>query len=100
MKIRLMLTALFGVITVSAFAQKGELNNANEQYEKFTLTRATPALAKPAIMDAKTSIDKAAANQKTAQLPQTFALKAAIYSSLLTVDTTQAAVATNLAAAT
>lgn len=96
MKIRLMLTALLGLATVSAFAQKGELSNASEGLQKYDGLRSTMNLAKPAIMDAKTAIDKASTNQKTAQLPQTYALKAAIYSSLLSVDTTQTAIATNL----
>jgi tetratricopeptide (TPR) repeat protein len=99
MKIRLMLVALLGLITVNAFAQKGELTNANDALEKYDAVKGQVTLAKPIIMDAKTAIDKAAANQKTANLPQTFALKAGIYSSLLYVDTTATSMATNYATA-
>lgn len=94
-----MLAALLGLITVNAFAQKGELTNANDALEKYDGLKSTMNLAKPALMDAKTAIDKAAANQKTANLPQTFALKAAIYSSLLYVDTAATSMATNYATA-
>ena len=64
MKIKVLMTALFGVITATtAFAQKGELSNAQEAYEKYDgLARANFALAKPSLTTAKTAIDKAAAN--------------------------------------
>ena len=79
MKIKALMTTLFGVITISAFAQKGELSNAQSAYEKYDpLARANFTLAKPSLMEAKTSIDKASTNTKTATLPQTYALKAAI----------------------
>ena len=89
------MTTLLGVITISAFAQKGELSNAQTAYEKYEpLSRANFTLAKPALTDAKTAIDKAAANTKTATLPQTYALKAAIYASLASHDADAAAAAT------
>lgn len=94
-----MLAALLGLISVTAFAQKGELTNASEALEKYDGLKSQPTIAKPNIMDAKTAIDKAATNQKTANLPQTYALKAAIYSSLLYVDTTTTTSATNYATA-
>ncbi|HTK21121.1 MAG TPA: hypothetical protein VL442_16475 [Mucilaginibacter sp.] len=95
MKIKFLLTGLLGVITISAFAQKGELSNAQAAYEKYDpLSRANYALAKPALMDAKTAIDKAAANAKTATMPQTYALKAAIYASLAAHEADATAAAT------
>lgn len=95
MKIKFLLTGLLGVMTVSAFAQKGELNNAQSAYEKYDpLSRANFTLAKPALMDAKTAIDKAAANAKTATMAQTYALKAAIYASLAAHEADAAAAAT------
>ena len=98
MKIRVLMTALLGVITISAFAQKGELNNAQTAYEKYDpIASANFAIAKPMLADAKTAIDKASANAKTATLPQTYALKAAIYASLAAHEADAAAVATETA---
>lgn len=100
MKIKFLLTGLLGLITISAFAQKGELNNAQSAYEKYDpLSRANFALAKPSLMDAKTAIDKAAANTKTATMPQTYALKAAIYASLAAHEADASAAATETSTA-
>jgi tetratricopeptide (TPR) repeat protein len=100
MKIKFLLTGLLGVMTVSAFAQKGELSNAQAAYEKYDpLSRANFTLAKPSLMDAKTAIDKAAANTKTATLPQTYALKAAIYASLAAHEADASAATTETATA-
>ncbi len=100
MKIKFLLTGLLGVITVSAFAQKGELNNAQSAYEKYDpLARANFSLAKPSLMDAKTAIDKAAANTKTATMPQTYALKAAIYASLAAHEADASVMATETSTA-
>jgi tetratricopeptide (TPR) repeat protein len=100
MKIKALMTTLFGVITISAFAQKGELSNAQSAYEKYDpLARANFTLAKPSLMEAKTSIDKASTNTKTATLPQTYALKAAIYASLAAHDADATAAASEAATA-
>src|ERR1700760_3378227 len=100
MKIKVLMAALLGLITISAFAQKGELNTAQEEYEKYDgLARANYALAKPSLDKAKASINKAAANAKTAALPQTYALQAAIYSSIAYRDTIQTTQATEIATA-
>jgi len=93
MKIKLLMTGLFGLISVAALAQKGELNNAKEKYDKYDLERAnklTQAQGKTDLQDAKTSIDKASVNEKTSVMPLTFALKGAIYSSLALEDTVPA----------
>ncbi|GAB2981039.1 hypothetical protein GCM10027049_15960 [Mucilaginibacter puniceus] len=89
MKIKFLIAGLLGVISVTAFAQKSELNNALEGYEKVQSLRAAQAdaLAKKGLNTAKIAIDKAAANAKTATLPQTYALKAAIYADLSNQDT-------------
>ncbi|HEX3386774.1 MAG TPA: hypothetical protein VHS53_16350, partial [Mucilaginibacter sp.] len=99
MKIKILTTALFAFVAVGAFAQKGELNNAKDEYTKFDGLRANLALAKPALTIAKTSIDKASTNQKTAALPETLALKAAIYASLANTDTDPTAASSDLATA-
>jgi tetratricopeptide (TPR) repeat protein len=78
---------LLGLISVTAFAQKGELNTAQSEFEKYEGLKTQPALALPSLNKAKESIDKAAANQKTANLPQTYAVKANIYGSLAQLDT-------------
>src|SRR3954468_10872989 len=100
MKIKVLMTALLGIITISAFAQKKELDNAQSEYEKYDgLSRANYALAKPYLINAKTAIDKASANAKTAALPQTYALQAAIYASIAYKDTVQASAASEIATA-
>lgn len=75
-------------VSTAAFAQKSELATAKTEYDKFSVVR-TGKIAATSLNTAKESIDKAAANDKTAALPQTLALKAAIYGSLAN-DTTQA----------
>jgi tetratricopeptide (TPR) repeat protein len=100
MKIKVLMAALFGVITISAFAQKRELETAQTEYEKYDgLARANYTLAKPSLINAKTSIDKAVANAKTATLPQTYALQAAIYASIAYKDTVQTTAVTEIATA-
>ncbi|MGZ3944834.1 MAG: tetratricopeptide repeat protein [Mucilaginibacter sp.] len=92
MKIKLLMTCLLGLASVTAFAQKGELNNAQSEYDTYASLRgqkvgALATKANTSIQSAKTSIDKASANEKTVNMPLTFALKAAIYSSLAVDDT-------------
>jgi hypothetical protein len=89
MKIKFLIAGLLGVVSVTAFAQKGELNTAKDAYEKYQSLRQAQAsgLSKSSLNAAKTAIDKAAANDKTATLPQTYALKTAIYAELANLDT-------------
>jgi tetratricopeptide (TPR) repeat protein len=83
------MTALMGLMSLGVFAQKGELKNADDEYQKFAgLEAANIKLAMPSLLTARTAIDKASANEKTANLPQTMALKAAIYASLAASDST------------
>jgi hypothetical protein len=94
MKIKLLMTCLLGIVSATTFAQKSELNNAQSNYDSYASLRGQKAAAlalkaKSSINDAKTSIDKASANEKTATMPLTFALKAVIYSSLAVDDTVQ-----------
>lgn len=93
MKIKLLMTGFFGLISVAALAQKGELNNAKDKYNSYDverLNKLTQPKGKTDLQDAKTSIDKASVNEKTSELPLTFALKGAIYSSLALEDTVPA----------
>jgi len=94
MKNKFLITGVFSLASVSLFAQKNELTNAQTQYSTYETARGQKMLAKQAetsIASAKTSIDKAAVHEKTATLPQTYALKAAIYGALAYQDTTYAA---------
>ncbi len=92
MKIKFLLAGVLGLLSVTAFAQKGELKNAQEAFDKYQSLSAAKAggLATTSLATAKASIDKAAANEKTATLANTYALKGAIYSALAVADTAMA----------
>jgi len=95
MKTKYVIASVFTLaVSTAAMAQKSELANAKSEYDKYAIIR-TGKMATTSLNTAKESIDKAAANDKTASLPQTYALKAAIYGSLAN-DTTQQS-RTNLA---
>jgi hypothetical protein len=49
MKIKFLMTGLLGLMTATTFAQKGELNNAQSNYDKYEAFRS----AQPAISHAK-----------------------------------------------
>jgi predicted Zn-dependent protease len=95
MKIKLLMACLLGFVSATAFAQKGELRNAQESYNSYTVSAnpKVPVLMVKAVAslnEAKTAIDKASANDKTAALPLTFALKGAIYGALAFQDSVPA----------
>lgn len=91
MKITLLTTGVLMLVSIASFAQKGTLNDAKEAYQKYDGLRAgSIKLAMPSLTEAKTDIDKAAANEKTAGLPLTFAVKGAVYSALAIQDTVPA----------
>src|ERR1700761_2899732 len=99
MKLKFLMAGLLGLVSMAAFAQKGQLNNAQTSYDNYTVEATQKILAAKAqtdITDAKTAIDKAAVNEKTAAMPQTFALKAAIYAALAARDTVPATAATEV----
>jgi tetratricopeptide (TPR) repeat protein len=94
MKIKLLMIGLLGLVSATAFAQKGELNDAQSAYNDYQVTgnSKVPAIAtkaKASLNDAKTAIDKASTNQKTATMPLTYGLKAAIYASIALSDSVQ-----------
>jgi len=99
MKIRL-LTAFFALSALSALAQQGAVDDAKEAYSKFDVARGNMAIGKPFLTSAKTAIDKAAGNKKTATSPQMYATKAAIYASLAATETDASAAATDYTTAT
>jgi predicted Zn-dependent protease len=92
MKIKLLMAGLLGLVSATTFAQKGELKNAQLEYDNYqplSQQKLFAAKAKISLTNAKVSIDKASVNEKTATLPQTYALKAAIYASLAVSDSVQ-----------
>ncbi len=92
MRIKFLIAGLLGLVTATAFAQKGELKDAREAYEKYDLLNKSGAatLAAISLNTAKTSIDKAAANAKTSGLGETWAVKGSVYAALALNDTSQA----------
>jgi hypothetical protein len=89
MKIKFLIAGLLGMASTVAFAQKYEVTNAKETFDKYlTLNKVavTYAEADKNLLAARASIDKAAVNTKTAALPETYALKAAIYATLAMHD--------------
>lgn len=101
MKIKFFILALaLLTVQVSAFAQKGELNNAKTNYDKFAALKdaGSVALGINNLKTAKVSIDKASVNEKTQNDPAVWAYKALIEADLALLDTTIAA-ETNIAAA-
>jgi hypothetical protein len=94
MKIKFLLTGFLGMLTVAAFAQKGAVSDANDAFTKYDAFRSNShKIAIQSLADAKTAIDKAAANEKTATWPQTWALKGAIYAALTVEDSIPASAA-------
>jgi len=88
MKIKFLITGLLSLASVTAvFAQKGVLSDAADAYTKYQGLRQSPKLAYPSLTSAKDLIDKASANDKTSGLPQTWAVKGGVYSSLALLDT-------------
>jgi tetratricopeptide (TPR) repeat protein len=89
MKIKFLIAGILSLAsTTVVFAQKGVLSDAAEAYNKYTILKGSgPKLARPNLDNAKMLIDKAAANDKTANLPQTYAVKGGVYSALALLDT-------------
>ncbi|NEU07057.1 tetratricopeptide repeat protein [Flavihumibacter sp. R14] len=89
MKIKSFILALtFMSTSVFVFAQKGEVSSAKSNYEKYAQLRDanSAALGLTNLKNAKTSIDKAVVNEKTANDPTAWTYKALIYSDLALLD--------------
>ncbi|TZF84673.1 tetratricopeptide repeat protein [Pedobacter sp. BS3] len=81
--------AIVGITSVTAYAQKAELNKAKSSFEKYEgLKSMSPKISKPILNEAKASIDKAALDSKTGAMAETWAYRALIYSSIAAADTT------------
>jgi len=102
MKIKLLMIGLLGLVSATTFAQTRDLKNAQESYDQYDISKGQKLLEaknKASLADAKASIDKAVTNDKNAALPQTYALKGAIYGALAVQDTVPATSAPLLATA-
>ncbi len=105
MKIKLLMAGLLGLVSATTFAQKGELKNAQADYDNYVPLstqnqKLFAAKANESLTNAKVSIDKASTNEKTAELPQTYALKAAIYAAVASRDSVDATSSVSAATAT
>ncbi|HYK75855.1 MAG TPA: tetratricopeptide repeat protein [Daejeonella sp.] len=93
MKIKSFILAFAFVGTsLSVFAQKGEINTAKTNYEKYVQLKDanSAALGVNNLKTAKTSIDKAVANEKTMADPAAWTYKSLIYADLALLDTVPA----------
>ncbi|WP_214070620.1 hypothetical protein [Mucilaginibacter sp. dw_454] len=92
MRIKFLLAGLLGVATTAAFAQKYETSHAKDSYEQYTVlskVKATYDEADKNLLEARRAIDKAAANSKSATLPATYAVRAAVYATFAMRDTSK-----------
>lgn len=78
--------------TVTAFAQKSELNNAKSNYDKFVALKQVGSVAfgSANLKTAKASIDKAVTHAKTMNDPAAWTYKALIYADMAVMDTISA----------
>jgi hypothetical protein len=94
MKIKFLIAGLVCVASTSTVsAQKYLLTEAKEKFDKYLVlnkVQATYTEADKNLTEARAAIDKVAVHEKTAQLPTTFALKAALYSTYAMRDTIEA----------
>jgi len=93
MRIKFLIAGLLGIASTTAFAQKYELNYAKDSYVKYVTlnkVKATFAEADKNLNEAKIAIDKAGANSKTAEMPLTYAVKAAVYATFALRDSAKA----------
>jgi tetratricopeptide (TPR) repeat protein len=89
MKIKSFILALtFVGASLAGFAQKGELNSAKSNYDKYAQLRDanSAALGLANLKTAKASVDKAVTNEKTMNDPATWTYKALIYSDMAMLD--------------
>lgn len=93
MKIKSFILALTLVgASLAGFAQKGELSSAKSNYEKYAQLRDanSAALGMSNLKNAKASVDKAVAHEKTMNDPAVWTYKALIYSEMAILDSVPA----------
>jgi tetratricopeptide (TPR) repeat protein len=89
MKIKSFILALtFVGASLAGFAQKGELNSAKSNYEKYAQLKDanSAALGLTNLKNAQASVDKATTHDKTKSDPSAWTYKALIYSELALLD--------------
>jgi len=89
MKRQLFIAGCFCLAAGSAFAQKSELTKAKSEFEKYQQManeKTMASVADNSLKAAKEAIDKAAAHDKTKDLPETYAYKAIIEASYAAKD--------------
>ncbi len=84
----LILALAITAVSFSASAQKGAINAAKTEYEKYTSLRQQPKLALPSLKLAQEAIDKAVVHEKTKNDPSAWTYKALIYAELATEKST------------
>ena len=102
MKFQFLITGFLALTLETAFAQKGQLTEAQDQLSQYQVARGQKLLAAQAKINltaAKSAIDKASGNAKTSALPLTYALKAAIYANIADGDSVLATSAVSYATA-
>ncbi|SKB34172.1 tetratricopeptide repeat protein [Daejeonella lutea] len=93
MKIKsFILAAVLTASSVLVYAQKGEVANAKKNYDSYVQLKDANSmpLALPSLKTAKTAVDKAVANEKTAADPAAWTYKALIYGELALMDSVPA----------
>ncbi len=92
MKIKVLMSGILCVASTTVFAQKWQLTEAKEKFDKYLVlskVAATYGEADKNLQESKAGLDKAAANDKTGPLPLTYALKAALYATYAMRDTSE-----------
>src|SRR5690606_4987539 len=90
MKIKpFILAAVFSASSVMVFAQKGEVNSAKNNYDKFSQLKEANSLllALPNLNAAKANVDKAVVHARTLADPPACTYNALVYGDLALLDT-------------
>jgi len=79
----------FAAMSISVFAQKGELRTAKTSYDQYTALKSIQkSLAETNLQSAKQAIDKASLHEKTKNDPEVWTYRALIYADLAVSDST------------
>jgi len=93
MKLKFLLAGLLSIASTATFAQKWRVTSAKEKYDnyiKLSKTKATYDEADKNLIEAHSEIDQSLNNDKSASMPLTHAVRAAIYATLSMRDTSKA----------
>lgn len=90
MRLKFLLAGLLSIASTATFAQKWRVTSAKDKYDnyiKLSTNKATYEEADKNLIEAHTEIDQALNNDKSAAMPVTHAIRAAIYATLAMRDT-------------